>query len=262
MRRRWNGEVEHWVSALRSGQVSPPTVEKRIAELRLELEDAVALGYESSQLAQLEQAINDLRDALESERPAWEEAARRRLAEHGEEMRRAREAAELPSRPLGPDMPPTFAPALAHKMGLTRWTPDTAKIQSEIDRLERRLSLLRQTLASARKQGAPFEDIVAFQRDVNETEIEIESLRNRLARTPRRNGRRRAPREAVEAERDIVAGRIDMLDVLRRIDRYREVLAEVLANDPAARQRIGRLVDHIRSLEDIVLKLRERGGAA
>jgi hypothetical protein len=71
----------------------------------------------------------------------------------------------------------------------------------------------------------------------------------------------RAPRarpEVESARRDISRGRLTHDDLIHRVDHYKSILVDTLANDPLARERIRRLVGRIRGLEDLVKRLRAK----
>lgn len=239
--------------------MSPPALERRVSELTIALEDAIGLGYSQDHVDELRRTIRGLEDAIREETPAWEEAARRRLASCSDPEERPR------PRPRGPELPATFASEEARAAAyVTRRGSDLRSLatdaESAIAATERDIAILRRVLEGAVRHRDPEEEILALRRKVAALEDELSTLKQ-SAGNLRPNGRRvkrskKLPREVADVRRDIAAGRIDMTDVVRRIDRYRHVLAEVLANDPSARERIGSLIEHIRGLEDVVVRLR------
>ncbi len=85
MRHRNEGEVEDsLISALRHGQTTPAAVEKRIADLWVELDDAVY--FKQPNQAQLVTEIERLEAALRQAKSVFDAGAKKRLSAYGTEI--------------------------------------------------------------------------------------------------------------------------------------------------------------------------------
>lgn len=87
-------------------------------------------------------------------------------------------------------------------------------------------------------------------RELREAEEEVEAL---TARGAVANPRRRSVRKTYEEETrsDLASGKLSMKDVSRRAERYRRLLAETIASDPNALERIAALHLRIKELESM-----------
>lgn len=90
----------------------------------------------------------------------------------------------------------------------------------------------------------------AVRRELREAEEEVESL---TARGAVANPRRRSVRKTYEEETraDLASGKLSVKDIARRAERYRRLLAETLAADPDADERIASLHLRIKELESM-----------
>lgn len=88
-------------------------------------------------------------------------------------------------------------------------------------------------------------------RELREAEEEVEAL---TARGAVANPRRRSVRKTYEEETraDLASGKLSMKDIARRAERYRRLLAETLAADPDADERIASLHLRIKELESMI----------
>lgn len=98
--------------------------------------------------------------------------------------------------------------------------------------------------------GRDMKLLQTVRRELREAEEEVDTL---TARGAVANPRRRSSRPSYDEETraDLAAGKLSMKDILRRMERYRRLLAETLAADPDALERIASLFLRIKGLESM-----------
>lgn len=92
-------------------------------------------------------------------------------------------------------------------------------------------------------------------RELREAEEEVAALTARTVANPRRRSVRKTYEE--ETRSDLASGKLSMKDIVRRAERYRRLLAETLAADPDADERIASLHLRIKELESMTQQPRK-----
>lgn len=229
--------TDPFLLAVQAGQITPGWIQGRLNELKIALDDAVYFHYPEEQVREIENKIKVLEGSLEAAIAFWDHGVKERAAEH--------------------------AAAIKVSSSLKSFDEATKpeRLALEIERLLTRREMLKRDVYEAVRLRDPQSEIDRLAKEVADTTREIMELRADLARfgpqkppaqsawtsdSKRRNPRRGAFIDGVRL--DLKSGKLSAQDVSNRMAHFRRILAETIANDPEARERIAALTSHIKSL--------------
>jgi len=117
---------------------------------------------------------------------------------------------------------------------------------------EKKLRVLQGFLADAVRLRDPVDKIERLRQEIAYAKLEVEDESRPTAMN------RGLDHEVTSAQRDLARGRLTRGDIVNRVEHYRSILVDTLANDPDAQARIRKLVGRIKGLEGLVRRLRHR----